>query len=382
MKKIIVLTLCLIGLSGCVKPYHEATLVPIGTSEVAILIETINDEGQAVVAPKGKGAGEEGDAATNARGELVNYYRNRVVNAKVVEIPYYWKQTHKMRFYSWEHSGNGEWQPAARLIVVDTQQETRQWTAEGNNEGIWVESMDSVGFSTGISLTANIEDQADAIVFLSNYKPQQQREYATAGGAAFQVEVTALEQILDTEVRSKIQEVFAYEAAAYNMDELRSKKREIIDSVKETIVPYFKEKGITITTIGQFGGFTYENQQIQVAIDKVFEAQQDEEVAKAEAAAAQERKLALQLAGEGQAQKDIEIARGEAQAIELVADAKSYELEKLQENPEAYLALKQLEVELERLKAWDGKYPQLLFNGETGMNPMILELPSVETQDQ
>lgn len=69
------------------------------------------------------------------------------------------------------------------------------------------------------------------------------------------------------------------------MDLLRAKKREIMDTVKDGkkwtdengkerelvgVVEFFKERGITITTIGQFGGFTYENPEIQKSIDEVF----------------------------------------------------------------------------------------------------------------
>ena len=40
-----------------------------------------------------------------------------------------------------------------------------------------------------------------------------------------------------------------------------------------------------------------------------------------------------------------------------MADAKAYELEKLEENPEAYILLKKLELETKRLEVWDGQYP-------------------------
>ena len=138
------------------------------------------------------------------------------------------------------------------------------------------------------------------------------------------------------------------------------------------VVPYFKKKGISILALGQFGGFTYENPEIQKSIDAVFQAQQDEEVAKAEAKAAEQRKMALKLKGEGEAAQVLEARRGEAEGIKLVADAKAYELSQLQENPEAYLALKQLEIEQTRLERWDGKYPTTLFGGNADTPGMLL----------
>lgn len=174
-----------------------------------MLVETVNDNGQAAIAPNGKEGESESD-----------FFRERLVNARKVEIPYYWKQT--SRVYTYAHSGNGRCTPSARLIVVDTAPETREWSKEKDTE-IWVESKDSVGCSTGISITARIEDKDDAIKFLSNYPPQKMRETTTQGGDPFNIEVTSLEDIMDREVRTKIQEVFAYQAAAYKMDELRER---------------------------------------------------------------------------------------------------------------------------------------------------------------
>jgi len=350
---------CLGMFSGCIKPFHEPLLVDINTSEVAVLVETVNDNGQAAIAPKDKEGEKESD-----------FFKERLVNARKVEIPYYWKQT--SRVYTYVHSGNGRWTPAARLIVVDTAPETREWSKE-KDTAIWVESKDSVGCSTGISITARIEDKDAAIKFLSNYPPKKTRQVETMGGDPFNVEVTSLEDIMDLEVRTKIQEVFAYEAASYKMDELREEKQTIINKIKSDVVPYFQERGITITTLGQFGGFTYENPEIQKAIDKVFQAQQDEEVAIAEFKAAEQRKTAMKSLGEGEAAKILEAKKGEAEGIKAVADAKAYELQKLNENPTAYIALKELEVKSAQIEAWDGKLPTMLIgNGSEEQSPTLM----------
>jgi len=358
--QVVVVGLCFSGL-GCIRPFHEPLLVDINTSEVAVLVETVNDNGQAVIAPKDKENESESD-----------FYENRVVNARKVEIPYYWKRT--SRVWMWDSSTNGKWTPAARLIIIDTQPETREWSNTTKNP-IWVESNDSVGFSTGISISARIQDRDAAIKFLSNYPPKDNRVTETQGGDPFTTEVTSLKQIMDQEVRTKIQEVFSYEAAAYNMDDLRSKKQEIMNKIKEVVIPYFVERGITITTIGQFGGFEYENPDIQIAINKVFTAQQDEEVAIAESKAAEQRKVAMKLTGEGEAAKILESRKGEAEGIKLVADAKAYELEKLNQNPEAYLALKELEVKKAEIEKWSGILPTMMF-GESPM--MMLDVKTTE----
>lgn len=358
---------------GCTQPYHEELRIDVGSSEAVILTQTINDEGQVLVAPKGK----DGDATLAAQ-----YKSNLVLNKKVT-IPYYWKQTAKMRAWSWKSSANGEWRPAAKAIIIDMSPESREWNSDLNagtankDQAIWVESSDSVGFSTGISITARIESLDDAVVFLSNYPPETSRDYSTAGGAPFSAEVTGLSQVMDQEVRIKVQEVFADECAGFNMDELRSMKQATMSKVKEIVIPFFKERGLTITSIGQFGGFTYEEKENQAAIDKVFQAQQDKQVAIAEASAAEERKLALQLKGEGEAQEAIEIARGkaeavtleaqaEAEAIKAVADAKEYELQKAEADLQTYLSLKQLEVDMVKARLWDGKLPVTNLGADAG----------------
>ena len=330
--------------TGCIKPYHVPVLVDVDTAETPFVIELEDANKQATLKSK-------------------DFLKKKMVVSRRIEVPYRWKQEGYMMNY-------GRYIPSARVIIVDRQPTTREWTAnaKGKDLGIWVESSDSVGFSTGISITARIEDNDDAVLFLHNCPPQKTRTVQK-----YEVSVTDLSSIMDGEIRTRIQSVFAEEAARYTMDDLRNKKREILEAVKDDVVPFFAERGITITTIGQFGGFEYENKDIQKAIDKVFEAQQDEEVAKAEAKAAEQRKVALQLIGEGKAAQKLEEARGEAEGIKLVADAKAYELEQLQKNPEAYIQLKTLEVEMAKLRTWDGKLP--VYNMETGGNSSLLITP-------
>ena len=355
---------------GC-KPYHEQVRVPIKTSEVAILVETINENKQQTVAPKGK----------SSEDHQIEYYKKRVVNARMVDIPYYWKQTGRVWFY--QNNTNGKWTPAARLIVVDTAPETRRWDSEKSRGGaIWVESSDSVGFSTGISLTARIANRDDAILFLSNYPPENTRDVVVRK-EKFNVEVTSLQQIMDDEIHTKVQELYAEQAAKWKMDELREKKVEILNLVEQGweredgssvvgVLEFFKERGITITSIGQFGGFTYENPQIQESIDKVFQAQQDEEVAVAEYAAAEKRKLALKSEGEGEGDKILQRKIKEAEGIRAIAEAKAYEIEQAKKDLETYLELKRLEVEMAKLDKWDGVYPKTVM-GESAN--MLFQMP-------
>jgi len=364
MRKPFYVLFCLAALAGCA--YDVPVFVTIETSETAFNVKLEGEANQASLKSE-------------------EYLRDNMIATKRVQISHRW-----VSLGYWIY--DGKYIPNERIIVVDRAPETREWVADSNkgtsrrDESIWVESSDSVGFSTGISITARIADEGDAVKFLYNYPPKSQRVVKAANRYKddYVVAVAQLADIMDGEVRTKIQEVFAEKAAEYDMDELRSKKTEIIATIREQVIPFFGERGITITAIGMFGGFTYENPQIQLAIDKVFQAQQDEEVAKAESKAAGERKEALKLQGEGQAQREVEIARGKAESVKLeaearaaaitsVADAKAYELEKLTADPDAYLTLKQLDIEQRRLERWDGQYPRYYLGAgsDAGLNLLL-----------
>jgi hypothetical protein len=348
----------LVVLSGCMKPYHEPVLAEISNSQEGFLIELEGDNEQ---------------ADTSAE----EYLRSRLVQQKRIEIPYRWKQT-------WRMAHTGKWIPSARLVVADRAPENRLWVADGDrgtsdrNEAIWLESKDSVSFSTGIAITARIETRDDAVKFLANYpaRPQDNADPEQT----YQIKVSSLAQIMDEEIKNKVQAILSDRANEYDMDELRDRKNDIMSEVRDRCQEFFKQRGITITTLGMAGGFTYANPNIQEAIDSVFEAQQDKSVAIAEAAAAGERKEALKLQGTGQAERDVEIARGKAQAMQEIADAKAYEIEKLSENPEAYIMLKQLEIEMARLDRWNGSYPQILLSGGEGskMPMLMMGMPRLE----
>ena len=243
--------------TGCMKPYHEPVLAEISNSQEGFLIEL---------------EGENEQAGTSAE----EYFKARLIQQKRVKIPYRFKQT-------WRLPNWGKWIPAARLVVVDRAPENRLWVADANkgtsnkDEGIWLESRDSVSFSTGIAITGRIESRDDAIKFLANYPARPQD--SSDPEHTYQVKVSSLAQIMDEEIKNKVQEILSDKANEFDMDELRDKKTEIVQDVRQQCQEFFKERGITITTLGMAGGFTYANPKIQDAIDAVFEAQQDKQVA-------------------------------------------------------------------------------------------------------
>ena len=245
---------------GC-KPYDLPEFREIDTSETGFLIPL------------------EGDTTNQRTFDSESYLNERKVATKRVQIPHRWVQTGRL-------PSSGRWIGTVRLIKVDRSPITREWTADNTsgtsarNQAIWIESKDSVGFSVGFNCTSFIKEE-DTAKFLYMYRNK------------------SLAQMMDTEIRARIQAVAAEVASRYDLDVLRARKQEIIDEVRKNVIPFFTERGISITTIGMFGGFTYENPKIQAAIDETFVAQQLKVISEAQFLAQQKKKRTNRARGTG-----------------------------------------------------------------------------------
>lgn len=320
--------------TGC-RPFDRPEFEEIDTSETGFLIPL------------------EGATDQQVAFESETYLAERKVAAKRVQVPHRWVQTG--RLYS-----TGEWMDTVRLIKVDRSPVTREWTADSTsgtkntNEAIWIESKDSVGFSVGFNCTAFIEEE-DTARFLYMYRSR------------------SLADMMDSEVRARIQSVAAETAAKYDLDELRSRKQEMVDDVRADVIAFFKERGITVTTIGMFGGFTYQNPKIQEAIDETFVAQQKKVINIALFDAQQKENERIELEAEGQANMARTIAEGEADAIMKIAEA----TREAQSDP-LFVQLKQFEVERDRIEKWNGEYPNYLFQMDSSSQSpsLMMSLPA------
>ena len=331
-------TVLLVGLLftvGC-RPYDQPEFSEIDTSETGFLIPL------------------EGATDDQVSFESERYLDQRKVATKRVQIPHRWVQTARTPW-------TGEWMSTVRLVKVDRSPITRAWTADSasgtaqQNQAIWIESNDSVGFSVGFNCTACIREE-DTARFLYMYRSR------------------SLSEMLDSEVRARIQSIASEVAARYDLDELRSRKQEIIDDVRLNTIPFFEERGISITTIGMFGGFTYQNPRIQGAIDETFVAQQLKVISQAELESQQKENERIELEAAALANKVSRIAEGEADAIRKVAEAT-----KLAGSDPRFLNLKELEVEQLRIEKWDGQYPGYLMqmSGDATAPSMMMNLPPV-----
>jgi hypothetical protein len=269
----------------------------------------------------------------------------------------------------WEPQGRnyqmwkGIWLPTIKVIKVNRAPETVEWEAQpgktGVDDAIWSESADSIGFSMGWAVTAYIKEE-NASLFLYNYPNE---------GVG---NISRLRMVMDTDVRARIQATVADISMKYSLDELRNKKGEITEAVRKDVMPFFEEKGITIMTIGQFAGMTYENPKIQDTIDEVFIAQTEKEKSKAALSAQADKNTVIEQAAKAEAEAartkaqgladgNLMVAKAEAEGIAAKARAEAEGIEAInkaiEKSGNALLTLKQMDVDKVKYEKWSGDYP-------------------------
>lgn len=342
-----------------IRPYDVPEFVEVDSSESAFLIPL------------------EGNTGDQAAFHSVKFLEEKKIATKRVQITHRWQQMGYL-------PRAGKYVGTVRLVKVDRRPITREWTKSlktgttAKDEAISAESKDSINFSMGVSVTAHIPEES-AAVFLYSYPSK------------------SLADMLDMEVRARIHQVIAEEAGNYNVFELPAKKNDIIKAVREDVVPFFKKKGIEITTLAMLGGLTFDNTEIQRAIDDAAKASQLKVAAEAKRAAQEVENKTLLLAAEGraaaakrEAESKVEVelvrvegdvksrvkeAEGQAEAIKKVAEAKAYEAQKVNENADTFLRLRQIEADILRWKQWDGRYPQYVLQMGTSPSTAAVMLP-------
>ena len=340
--------LCLTGLTGCMKSYDKPEFVEVDTSETGFLIPL------------------EGDAAQQEKFQSEQYLSQRKVATKRVQITHRWLQEGRM-------PTDGRWISTVRLVKVNRSPVTRTWTTPQNttagsvsartDQAIWIESGDSVGFSMGFACTAFISEE-DAARFLYWYPSG------------------SLADVMDHEVRGRIQQVAAEVATKYPLDQLRTRKQEIADAVKNDVTNFFATRGVSVTTIGMFGGMTYENPEIQRSIDGTFIAQQLKVVADAKFEAQKKENDRIELEANATAEKARREALGLADARKTAAAAEAEAIREVNralneaaQNPLLY-QLKALDVEKSRIEKWDGRYPTYYMGATAGGPNLLLQMPA------
>ncbi len=295
--KLIIVSLMLIipmlAFTSCRKPYDTPEFQTIEASQTAFLIPLV------------------GDTTNQASFESEELLAQAKVATKEIQIPHRWVQMGRRHWM-------GEYRASAALIVVERKPVSRSWesgdSTASSTRAIFGGSSDNIGIYVGMNCTAMIEEK-DAAKFLYRYNN------------------TPLETIIDTDIKKMVEDRFNVETAKYTSTELGAKKGEIMEAVKDYVIPYFKEYGITITVLGLKEDISYENPTIQNAIDKRFASEQDLEIQK------------------NKNEANIAKAEAEAQAIILTAEAEAEANRKLAES------LTDAVLEKMYYEKWDGVLP-------------------------
>lgn len=276
----VMLVMCVLTFASCRKPYDKPEFKNIEASQTAFLVPLIGDTSD-------QGAFDSEELLLETK-----------VATKEIQIPHRWVQTGRKH---WQ----GEWRPSATLIVVERKPVSRSWesgesTADSSNRAIFGETADNIGIYVGMNCTAMIEEK-DAAKFLYRYNN------------------TPLEVIIDTDIKKMVEDRFNIETALVMSTDLGAKKGEIMEKVKNYVVDYFKDYGITITVLGLKEGISFENPEIQKALDAKFASEQElviqQNKNEAAIAKAQAEAEAVVIAAEAQAQANETLAKSITDAI-------------------------------------------------------------------
>ena len=293
------------------------------------------------------------------------------VSVQRVQIPKEWVQT------GWLYT-TGFYQHKKRLVKVVRSTVKTDWSAEDKEQDqIKAQSKDGLAFSCNYSATAFIDEKDDGTEkFLYYYKGD------------------ALAHIMDSEMRTRVSSITTDFASKFDFEKLRGTQHDLVEAVREDVIPFFKERGIIITKLGMSGGFHPDSKEVQASIDSAITAQQLKITAQAkqeQEKVQQQTKLLNQeidnktlllkadgiakaaiAAAEGEAKArlaavnvEIETAKAKALAIKTEADAEAYRYQVLEKSKDLILSLKQLEMESAWRARWTGGVPTTIMNGGT-----------------
>lgn len=281
---------------GFIKPFDKPELVTIEASQTAFLIPLV------------------GDTTDQASFQSEDLLAQAMVATKEIQIPHRWVKTGRL-------PGDGEWRAAAKLIVVERTPVTREWNSSkdagtsAKNQAIYAESKESIGFSVGMNISAQIYTENDAIRFLYSYNNK------------------SLEQIMDSEIRARVESKFVEQCAKYSLNDILANKEEIMSTVRDDVTTYFNEKGITITVLGMKDGIEYDDPSIQAAINEKFSSEQK--------LVTQENNNKVTISkAEADAKAKIAAAEAEAESNRKIAESLTPEL-----------------IEKKKIEKWDGSVP-------------------------
>ncbi len=309
-------------LSGC-RPFNTPDLHIIEANETAFVVPL-----------------EGANLSTQGQFESVEFLERSKVATKRIVVDRRWRSTG----YLWL---SGEYVPTARVITVSRTPVSRVWQPVrdpkngGYMNGIDVESKDSIGFSVGINITAQVLEPETA-VFLYWYPGKD------------------LASVIDTNIRADVQIALSEQFAQWDLNTAKAKKNDAFEAVRDMIVPKYKQYGITITSFGLSGGFWFEDEVIQESINAAYAAEM--------MVARREQEKQAQIFENERLLSIAENQRDQAAAFAQAADSRKAQVQ-------AEVAMMQAEALLEAVKKWDGTLPNFVTIGDSGQS-LLMQLPT------
>lgn len=325
-------------LCGCGPAYQER-FVEIGPNETAFVIPL---EGDSV--------------AGQGTFDSIGYLEKAMVVSKRITIP-------QKRHYYGHLPQAYRWIAEVLVVKVDRAPVTREWTSDPTtgtspaNQALEVESLDSINFSLGATITCRIEEK-NTPTFLYFYGTQSLEEgKGTEVGLVYRGR--PLSDIVDTNIRSYCQAKLASHFGSVDLNEGKQRKAEFFEQAFDEAQQYFKQRGITIDSFGSAKGLYYHNPEIQAAINRRFVTENSIEVARQELAAQKNRNTTK-----------IAKATAERKAAEAFLAEKEAMLMKYRQE------ISQLRAEARQAMAqhWDGQMPANLLPSGKDASGMLLEV--------
>ena len=141
-----------------------------------------------------------------------------------------------------------------------------------------------------------------------------------------------LSEIMDTEIRARVESKFVEECASRTLNDILVEKEKIMEDVRNDVVTYFSERGITITVLGMKDGLEYDDTTIQKSINDKFSS---------------EMKLTTQ---KNENERIISEAEAKAEANRILSESLTDEVLKQQ-----------------MYEKWDGKLPEVMTGSDNGV---------------
>ena len=173
--------------------------------------------------------------------------------------------------------------PATKLLLVDRTPYNAEWTDDADTgtskykQAIHFESGQSADARINVSIAAHVtEENAAKFAYYygaKNVGTKDSNDPATTFASV--IRGRSLTDIMDSNVRGKVQTCVAREFGKLATDDLLTKKDLVSNTCEKEVKDFFANYGITIDYVGFSSGITWGNSKIQTAMDEAYIAQKN-----------------------------------------------------------------------------------------------------------